>query len=345
MLSGIYFRTKKKWCKKKMSEELYLTGPVIVNGIADSDGDTLTNVEIRTIFTKYTNHLSDIQHDSIDYEGVKVLANWISENDTNIAGKTVPAKSWLATLKVTDTETIKAIQDGELTCFSLGSVSSTAKTREGWFINKRISYHDLKSIEDVIPLRISIVDEGANGFPFEVTDYLTYINKRSDKMTEKENIEDAKFSIKEFLGLKKAFSDMSINKAEENEPAPVEPAPTEAEQTIDALFEKIDLLLNEVAEIKQALATDEIEKAEEDEEENEPAKEEDEEEIEKAEETEEEEKQKEEEEDEEKIEKEVEETHIEKSTVKPHDIPVTSEPKSNFFTRTNRDALGRKIKN
>ena len=65
-----------------MSEEqLYLTGPVIANGIPDSDNDTLNSVEIRTIFTKYTKHLTDIQHDAITYDGVEVLANWISETD------------------------------------------------------------------------------------------------------------------------------------------------------------------------------------------------------------------------------------------------------------------------
>lgn len=324
-----------------MSEEIYLTGAVIANGVADSDGDTLNSVEIRTIFTKYTNHLSDIQHDNIDYDGVEVLANWISENDTVIAGKTVPAKSWLATLKVTNPETIKAVQDGELTCFSLGSVSSTAKTREGWFINKRISYHDLKSIEDVIPLRISIVDEGANGFPFEIVDYLTYINKMSDKMTD-ENPRWSLKDLKEVFGLKKEIQDeVIINKAEEPAAEPVEPAGEE--KSIDILFEKVDLLLSEIAEIKQALADNEIDKAEEDEEDK-PAEEkkEEDEEIEKAEETEDEEKKEEEDEEEEKIEKE---TTIEKSTIKPHDIPTEPETTSTFFTRTNRDALGRKIKN
>ena len=206
-------------------------------------------------------------------------------------------------------------------------------------INKRISYHDLKSIEDVIPLRISIVDEGANGLPFEVVDYLTYINKKSDKMTD----ENKKFSlsdIKDLFTLKKEIQDeVIINKAEEEpEPAPV----VEADKSIDALFEKVDMLIAAVDEIKQALATD-IEKAEEDKEEEETAEKKDEEEIEKAES---EEKPKEEEETtEEKPKEEEEETKIEKSTMKPHDIPTEPETVSNFFTRTNRDALGRKIKN
>lgn len=324
-----------------MSEEqLYLTGAVIANGIPDSDNDTLNSVEIRTIFTKYTKHLSDIQHDSIDYDGVEVLANWISETDMTIKGNTIPAKSWLATLKVTDPETIAAINDGELTCFSLGSVSSTAKTREAWFINKRISYHDLKSIEDVIPLRISIVDEGANGLPFEVVDYVTYINKTSDKMTD-ENKTFSLNDIKAIFGLKKEIQEeVTINKAEE-ETAPAPATETDADKTIEALFAKVDAIAAAVDEIKQAINDNAIDKAEDEdkpEEETETETESAEEgEIEKADEDEQEKK-----EDEEKIEKE---NTIEKSTMKPHDIPVEPETVNTFFKRTNRDALGRKIKN
>lgn len=324
-----------------MSEELYLTGAVIANGIPDSDNDTLDSVEIRTIFTKYTKHLSDIQHDSIDYDGVTVLANWISETDQEIEGNNVPAKSWMATLKVTDSETITAINKGELTCFSLGSVSSTAKTREAWFINKRISYHDLRSIEDVVPLRISIVDEGANGLPFEVVDYKTYINKRSnDEMTEENN--ENKFSlsdIKNIFKFKQEITDeVAINKAEDNEA--VEDS---TEKSIDALFEKVDYLVEKIDAIEAALNTN-VEKAEENEEEKneEEEKEEDGEKIEKEESESSIKEEKGENDKEEKIEKESE-TVIEKSTVKPHDIPKTVEKNSTFFERTGRDALGRKI--
>ena len=337
-----------------MGEELYLTGAVIVNGIPDSDGDTLNSVEIRTIFTKYTNHLSDIQHDSIDYDGVDVLANWISEEETTIKGKTIPAKSWMATLKVTDPETLTAVKNGELTCFSLGSVSNQAKTRDAWFINKRISYHDLKSIDDVIPLRISIVDEGANGFPFEVETKEVYINKskKQEDNTMTEQNEDKKFSLEDLKIIKSIFGksddkeeETKIEKAEEPEtPAPVE---NDAEKTIEALFEKIDSLIADIAEIKQALNDNAIDKAEEDEEKKEESTsdetEEEETEIEKqdeeAESTEEINKADEEEK------KDEEETKIEKRTQKVADIPKTPETVETFFNRTNRDSMGRKIRN
>lgn len=333
-------------------EELYLTGPVIVNGIADTDGDTLNNVEIRTIFTKYTNHLSDIQHDRIDYEGVDVLANWISEEDTIIKGNTIPAKSWLATVKVTDPETLTAVKNSELTCFSLGSVSSAGKTRQAWFINKRISYHDLKSMEDVIPLRISLVDKGACGFPFEVEEREVYINKNmEEKAMAEENITDteAKFSFKEWLGIEKHFKN-NIDKAEEPAtPDDAEAEPSTAEQNIQALFDRLDAIEAKLDTIIEA----DIEKAEEEEEE--PAKEETdaeaeaepkkEEEEEEAKETEINKEEAETEPDEKQEEAAPEETEINKSvTGKPADKPKSTEPKSNFYANTGRDAFGRKIR-
>ena len=333
-----------------MGEELYLTGAVIVNGVPDSDGDTLNSVEIRTIFTKYTNHLSDIQHDSIDYEGVDVLANWISEEETVIAENTIPAKSWLVTLKVTDPETLTAVKNKELTCFSLGSVSNKAKTRDAWFINKRISYHDLKSIDDVIPLRISIVDEGANGFPFMVETKEVYINKNKEKEdnTMTEQNEDKKFSLEDLKIIKSIFGksndeeETKIEKAEGDE-APVEQT-TDAEKSIEALFEKIDSISADIAEIKQAISDNAIEKAEEDEEETEIEKESETEETEE-EETEIEKADDEESTEEEKKEEEEEETKIEKRTQKVADIPKETEITSTFFNRTNRDSMGRKIRN
>ena len=336
-MENVVFKKRKNG--ELILNELYLTGAVIANGVPDSDNDTLDSVEIRTIFTKYTKHLSDIQHDAIDYDGVDVLANWISESEATIKGNTIPEKSWMATVKVTDPETITAINKGELTCFSLGSVSSTAKTREAWFINKRLTYHALKSIEDVIPLRISIVDSGANGLPFEVVDYATYINKNYDGDVMSEN--EDKFSldtIKGLFSLKKEIEDeVTINKAENNEPATT----NDAEKSIDALFEKVDYLVEKVDAIEAALNTN-VEKAEENDEEQKKEEEEEEKDEEKIE-KEESESTEEDDNNGEKIEKKSE-TVIEKSTVKPHDIPTAPQKTSNFFERTGRDALGRKIR-
>ena len=327
-----------------MSEELYITGPVIVNGIPDTDGDTLNSVEIRTIFTKYTNHLSDIQHDRIDYDGVDVLANWISEEDTLIQNNTIPAKSWLCTMKITNPETLTAIRNGELTCFSLGSVSQKGKTREGWFIDKRMSYHDLKSMDDVIPLRISIVDHGACGFPFMIENREVYINKNMEtsNMTEenKKNDNEARFSFKEWLGIEKHFRE-SIDKAEETTPTPTPPQ-DESTKTIEELFTKLDSIESKLDKILEQKT--------------EPHAQDDGETINKEDQSEEEEKEKPTEETKpnesaekptkpEEEEEEPKEHNINKSsTRKPADTLTMTNDDSDFYQNTGRDYFGRKIR-
>lgn len=328
-----------------MTNEIYITGPVIVNGIPDKDNDTLTSKEIRTIFTKYTNHLSDIQHDRVDYDGVHVLANWINEEPITIQGKNIPAKSWICTMKVTNPETITAIKNGELSYFSLGSISAERQTREAWLMDKRISYHDLKTIEDVIPLRISLVDSGANGFPFMIETREIYINKNNPliqediNMTNEETPNEPRFSIKEWLGLEKHFR-TSINKSEEPSTPTPEPAPTPTTENenqnknIDELFQKLDTIEEKLDKIlKTQSESININKNENKPDEN-----------------------NEEDESEGNTENNPDETNekdtknkgntkisINKSTTtKPADIPNTTSTPSTFYTNTGRDYFGRK---
>ena len=77
-----------------ITEALIVNGVIIANGVADSDGDVLTKKDIKTIFMKYQRD-TDTMHTNIKNYGVEVFASWISEIDTTIAGKVVPAGSWL----------------------------------------------------------------------------------------------------------------------------------------------------------------------------------------------------------------------------------------------------------
>ena len=287
----------------------------------------------------------------------------MTDSELTIQNKIVPQNSWCATVKVTNSEIIKAVENHELTCFSLGSVSREAKTRDSWFIDKRISYHDLKSIEDVIPLFISLVDMGANGFPFEILDYETYINKSKMKeeieMTEENNTNEARFSFKEWLGIEKHFKEQVVEKAEEDETTE-ENEPTTAEQNIQALFDKVDALDEKLDSILEMIKpteeidkeeTDETEEATEEENDDESAEETDIDKSEETNETENDESAEEETEPEPEAEAEAEEetadeTDINKrQTQKTADIPQTNETQSNFYKNTNRDHFGRKIRN
>ena len=335
----------------KLTETLYVTGVVIANGIADSDGDLLTKKDIKTIFTKYLKRDTDTMHTNISNDGVDVLANWISESETIVDGQNVPSGSWLATFKITNPKLINCIQTGKLTGLSLGSVSEEAMTPKYWFVNKSMNYRDLNSIEEVIPLFISFVDRPANQFRFEVMEYDAYINKsnkKTDGVMMTENNEEM-VSVSTIAKIKELF----ISKAEE-EPVTEETVDEpSADDKVTALFEKLDLIIEQNSQILES-----IQKAEEEDEEVEESVDE-EEEIEKAE----------EETDEAVTEESTEEVEIEKSeeieepveTEEEDDVVETEEVEiekretnmvenqitesvSDFYGKTGRDAFGRKIK-
>lgn len=328
-----------------MTEKLFVTGVVIPNGVADTDGDILDKTDIKKIFTKYTNRDTDVMHTRIRNEGVNVLANWITEADVEIAGKTAPAGSWLATFEITNEEIIKSLKSSQLTGLSLGSVSDFALTQKYWFINKSINYKDLNDAEEVIPLFISFVDKPANQYGLEIMDYEVYINKRAknvdgEKMTEniEEPIAEEKISVTAFERLMDKFFDkFSINKAEtEEKPEEVEEEKPAEETTGDItnaeLLEELKTIIPQA--MKDAfMELAEMDKAETEEEKpEEEKKEEESEEIEKS-----------EEETSEEEEEEKEEVEIDKrQTVKTENI--VEEKTSNFYTKTGRDGFGRKLR-
>lgn len=366
-----------------MSKEKYLTGCIIPCGVPDYDDDVLNAKDIKIIFAKYMNRLTDIKHNDISYYGVEVLANWISETDTIVAGQNVPAKSWLATVKVMNPEIIDMVDRGELKGFSLSStyVGNVDKKDD-----ERVTYKDLQSSEDVIPIRISLVEKPANGFEFEELDYEAFINKSKEANMS----EESKFSLGDLKNIFKFKSDLEETIIEKQAPEEeVDAGVDEAEKSVDTLFKKVDILLEKVSTIEEALkrieesepeekaeeeadkkeeADDEkIEKAEEEEDKKEEPEEKadkeeesDKEEAEEADKEEGEEADKKEEEDkieksddecedDKKIDKSAEETDTKKIkkgiTTKAHDVPeVPVEKPSTFYNRTKRDHLGRKIR-
>ena len=352
-----------------LSETKYITGVIIANGIPDSDGDVLTKKDIKIISTKYRDRLTDVMHSRIKNEGVDVIHDWISETETRINGQLVPAGSWLADFAVSNTEILKAIDENELRGLSLGSVSEDALTRKTWFINKRMTYSDLKSMEEVIPLFISFVDKPANGFTFEVNEYEVFINKRADTgdneanerdtMSKEEKVEINKNeeAMVPTSFVEKLLDKFTINKAEETEPiveeTVEEPAVDEpAEDLATQLLGKFDAILanqEKIIEQNDAILAglNKEEATEEEEEEIEKAEEEEEEEVveETPVETDEEEVDKAEEDETTEEENSEEEDGINKrETGMPADINKNQAPKKTFYQRTGRDALGRKIK-
>ena len=331
-----------------MNEATYITGVVIANGVPDSDGDCLDKTDIKKIFTKYLDRATDVMHTRIKNEGVEVLANWITETDTELNGKIVPSGSWMATFAVTNEELLSSIKDGSITGLSLGSVSEDAMTKKYWFINKSIHYQDLDDLEEVIPLFISFVDKGANQYGLEVMDYNFYINKNDktgEKMTNEQKNEEPMIPLSAIDKLRDIFS---INKSEtENE----EDKEIDKEETVEEPASNEDITNKELLEklpgaiveafkeaFKQPASTPEqdveIDKADEDEEKKDDV------EINKSEDESSEESDEEPEKDEDKK----DDVEINKRQTSMTDVVHDTNSSTDFYERTGRDHLGRKIK-
>ena len=330
-----------------MNEATYITGVVIANGVPDSDGDCLDKTDIKKIFTKYLDRATDVMHTRIKNEGVEVLANWITESDTELNGKTVPSGSWMATFAVTNEELLSSIRDGSLSGLSLGSVSEDAMTKKYWFINKSIHYQDLDDLEEVIPLFISFVDKGANQYGLEVMDYNFYINKNDktgEKMTNEEKNEEPMIPLSAIDKLRDIFSinknesekdDVKIDKKETDE----EPPEVEDISNKDLLEQLPDAIVKAFVEAtKEAEPTPQndevINKSDKDDEKKEEENDND---------SGEEEPEKDEEESEED-EKKKEEVEINKRQTSMTDVVIDNNPPTDFYERTGRDHLGRKIR-
>lgn len=338
----------------KLTETLIINGVVIANGVADSDGDILNKAEIKTINMKYQRD-TDTMHTNIKNDGVEVFNTWISEVDTNIKGKVAPAGSWMVTMKVTNPQLIQCIEEGKINGFSLGSVSEKAMTPKYWFINKSLNYRDIKNIEEVIPLFISFVDKPANQYGFEVMTYDAYINKNEKDV--KEMTESKKEDMIPVSFVEKLMDKLSINKSEDNvtvekaeeEPVVEETTEATADETVTALFEKLDTIIEQNNQILAGLQKSDEEETVDEEEEIEKAEEEE------SEEKEEEASSEEEKEDDEEIEKAEETETAEEEEKKEDEVTVekretsmienqNTQSHTTFYQKTGRDSLGRKIR-
>ena len=219
-----------------------------------------------------------------------------------------------------------------------------------------MNYRDIKDIEEVIPLFISFVDKPANQYGWEVMTYDAYINKNEkdvEEMTEIENKEEM-ISVSALEKIKGLFVNKSEQEEETVEKAEEEPVITETstDETVTALFEKLDTIIEQNNQILEAVAKaeeetvdeeEEIEKAEEDEETSSEEKKEEDEEVEKSESKGEGEAESETESEED--EEEDDDVHVDKRETNMIENQTNTEVVGDFYTKTGRDSFGRKIKN
>lgn len=174
---------------KEKTDAIYVRGVVIPCGMADNTGDAPQSKEdIKKIFTNYLTHETDVQHSWVKNFNVYNLENTITETETEINGQKVPAHSWIASTMVVNPEIQAMIREGKLNGYSLGAVGEDGLNENVNFLNKSLRYDELKDKEDLNPIFISLVDEPANGFKWEVYDYNSFLAKSGDIMTNEMSI-------------------------------------------------------------------------------------------------------------------------------------------------------------
>lgn len=252
---------------------LYVKCCIIANGVTDSQGDTLYAEDIKRIFTSFNNQDNfEIYHDELPIEEVSLLENYISSADESIGNLTVPAESWNAIVRVDNPE----IQEGLLTGKFKGvSLNNRLKPKCRANLHGTIRYKDVSDAECIIPLFISFVEAGANGYPLHVMDYEAYIQKSRAVEPTKNGAKIMDF--KEFLnGLKSLIKEAEDTPEEEPAIEKEEDEETKEEATEVETTEEVEETKEEEPAIEKA---EEEETSEEEEpvieKEDEPATEED----------------------------------------------------------------------
>ena len=256
-------------CKQKA---LYIKACVIANGITDSQGDTLQTTDIKKIFTSFNNQDNfELNHNNIPINEVSLIENYINATDEKIGNLIVPRGSWLVVIRVDNPEIKKLILQNEIQGISLYNyVGEKCKAN----LNGTVRYQDIIDKECVIPVFISFVEQGANGYPLHVMDYETYIqkSKKVKFMDFKEFIDGLKGLIKQAEEVEPAndkkeepVTDEKENKKEDSTKEPViekecktddeptikkaEEEPIEKEPSIKELMDRITALENKIDEI------------------------------------------------------------------------------------------------
>ena len=222
-------------CKQKA---LYIKACVIANGITDSQGDTLQTTDIKKIFTSFNNQDNfELNHNNIPINEVSLIENYINATDEKIGNLIVPKGSWLVVIRVDNPEIKKLILNNEIQGISLYNyVGEKCKAN----LNGTVRYQDIIDKECVIPVFISFVEQGANGYPLHVMDYETYIQK-----SKKVKFMDFKEFIDGLKGLIKQAEEVEPANDKKEEPVTDEKEIKKEDSTKEPVIEKEDKISEE----------------------------------------------------------------------------------------------------
>lgn len=202
----------------KKEDALFLKACVIPNGVEDAHGDVLDAEDIKRIFSSFNNQKDnfDIYHNEEPVDGVSLLENYISQTDEDIGEKTAPKGSWNAVIRVDNPDIKESVFNNE---FGGVSLASTIKKSCNLSLPPITTYRSIADKECITPKFLSLVDEGANGYPLVVQDYETYILKSKNYGGKTLKFEEFLKSLKQLL-----------SQVEESEETPEEAPENEEEE-------------------------------------------------------------------------------------------------------------------
>lgn len=186
-----HFQTFTKILEKN-AESHYLTGIVYEPLTEDAHGNYMTAEEIKKAADWYEANGKnvDIQHSFKPTDGAKVVKSWIAKSGEVIGGVDIKEGTWLIKMEITDEKIWKAIEDGEITGFSMGGVGEFSDVDDD--ISKAKGF--FKSLANLFGL--SVVEKG------DVAD-------RYNKMSRTERFWNAWYALQETLSRYDSFSGLT----------------------------------------------------------------------------------------------------------------------------------------
>ena len=219
-------------CKQKA---LYVKCCIIANGVTDSQGDTLYAEDIKRIFTSFNNQDNfEVYHNELPISEVSLLENYISNADETIGTAVVPRGSWNAVIRVDNPDIKERLLTGEFKGVSLNN-RIAEKCRGN--LTGNVRYQDVGNAECFIPLFISFVEAGANGYGLHVMDYDAYIKKSKDVKVNENG--GHKMDFKQFLNGLKSLIKEAEDTPEEEVPAVEKEDKTKEDEPVETPTEEV----------------------------------------------------------------------------------------------------------
>ena len=151
---------------KTDAENHYVTGVVYEPMTEDSHGNYMTEDEIVKACYWYSENGDkvDLQHSFEPLDGATVVENWVAKADFKVGDEEVKKGTWLMTVKVTNGDIWKGIENGEITGLSMGGVGNYSEEDvELETVNKQQETSEKRGLLQQLAkaLGMNVVEKGA----------------------------------------------------------------------------------------------------------------------------------------------------------------------------------------